>query len=276
MAIYLPGIDVSEHNGLSNVISQSFAFARATYSTRPDTMYGAHVRRFRAKPGFIVGAYHFGVGAAQATTEKQVVAFLAASRWADLLALDLEGNWLRNASGKLYLGPTMTLAQGKEFIRLVHLAGKKIGLYHSRSGFPFLGQDWNWPAQWGATAPTGMRWAFWQYQGEPMDRNKFNGDLNSLKRLAGIAVPAPIAAPAQPLRARVDAGSWWDYDVTGNRTTGYRVRRDPRQTGGFSALIGTIIPLRWGGKDRRFAKLTSGGYINRWIDLNDTISVRMV
>ena len=86
----------------------------------------------------------------------------------------------------------MTTAQARVFIAEVHRAGRKIGLYHSRSGFPSLGQDWNWIAQWGDTPPN-MPWAFWQWQGSPLDRDMFNGDHTALRKLAQEAEMTPTA-----------------------------------------------------------------------------------
>ena len=181
----LNGIDISKWQprtpGLAGL---SFAFARATYATVVDPRYATHVAAFR-RAGVVVGAYHFGVGFQSPAA--QVSAFLRTAQGASLLVLDLE----RDST------ETMTQAEAREFIRLVHSAGRKIGLYHSRSGFPSLGQDFNWVAQWGSVPPTGIRWAFWQWQGSPLDRDKFNGDVIALRALAGLPVPVPPATLAR-------------------------------------------------------------------------------
>jgi len=196
----LPGIDVSYWQprtpGLRGL---AFAFARATYGTSPDKKYAMHMRNFRAARLDAAGAYHFGVG--WATPERQVAVFLATARDADLLALDLESDRTKS----------MTQAQAREFIRLVHRAGRRIGLYHSRSGFPNLGQDWNWVADYTRGARLAGRplttkpWTFWQWQGSPLDRNWFNGDLIALRRLAGLEPPAPKPAPDRRVPATVIA-----------------------------------------------------------------------
>jgi GH25 family lysozyme M1 (1,4-beta-N-acetylmuramidase) len=182
--VTLSGIDVSKYNTLSatSLKGLSFAFARATYGTTRDWKFQDHMTAFR-KAGIVAGAYHFGVG--WTTVAAQVAAFLTASKGADLLVLDLERDNTK----------TMTNEQAREFIKAVQATGKKVGLYHSRSGFPQLGQDYNWVAQWGQAAPN-ITWAFWQWQGSPLDRNKFNGDLDALRSLAGKS-PAPLPPVTQ-------------------------------------------------------------------------------
>lgn len=181
---YLDGIDISKWQPQTpSLRGLAFGIARATYATTIDPKYAMHVANFR-KAGLVVGAYCFGVGFKP--VHEQVRVFLNAAKGADLLVLDLERDSTK----------TMTQAEAREFIRLVHAAGHKIGLYHSRSGFPELGQDYNWVAQWRSTPPTGIKWAFWQLQGSPLDRDKFNGNKAQLLALAG---RAPIEPPAQPV-----------------------------------------------------------------------------
>ena len=184
------GIDVSSHNGDPTLRGLSFLFARACYATRADSKYARHVARARAA-GLVVGAYIFGVGGRQASVAAQVATFLRIAKGADLLALDLETNGT---------GATMTNAEARQFIALVHKAGHPIGLYHSRSGFPALGQDWNWCAQWRTAPPVGIAWRFWQYQGHPLDRNRFNGTEAELRRLAG----RPESTSVSPTIAQED------------------------------------------------------------------------
>ncbi len=181
----LEGLDVSRWNGPPSLTGLAFAFARATYATGVDPKYATHTTRFR-RAGLIVGAYHFGVGFV--SPRAQARAFLAVAAGADLLVLDLERDSRQ----------TMTHAQAREFIATIHGAGRKVGLYHSRSGFPDLGQDYNWVAQWSSTSPTGIRWSFWQYQGSPLDRDRFNGDLAQLRALTGRPAPAPVPKPVPP------------------------------------------------------------------------------
>jgi hypothetical protein len=170
----IEGLDVSQWNAATPPLAgQSFALARATYGTGIDTRYAMHAANFR-KAGIVTGAYAFGVfadGAAQAA------AFLEVAHDADLLALDQEVE-----PGKT----PMTDAQARAFIVAIHAVGRKCGLYHQLSGYPFLGQDWDWVAVWGSVPPP-RHWNFWQYQGVGVDRDRFAGTLADLHALAGIA-----------------------------------------------------------------------------------------
>ncbi len=175
----LDGIDVSQWQAATPpLVGQSFAFARATYGTVIDTQYAMHSGNFR-KAGIVTGAYAFGTfgdGPAQAA------AFLEVAHDADLLALDLEAE-----PGKT----PMSEAQARAFIAAVHGVGRKCGLYHQLSGYPFLGQDWDWIAVWGDTPPA-RKWMFWQNQGTGIDRDRFNGTLADLHKLAGIAAGGDV------------------------------------------------------------------------------------
>ena len=180
----LNGIDCSRYQSTTpSLTGLSFLFARATYATWPDPVYQTHISNAR-KAGLIVGAYHFGTAAPVAS---QVAAFLAAAGSVDLYALDLESN-----GGQ----PSMTWTQARAFIAAVKATGRTIGLYHSESGYPSLGQDFDWVANW-STIPA-RHWDFHQYRGSPLDLDHFNGTLAQLRALAGKPVP-----PAPPLRYHV-------------------------------------------------------------------------
>jgi len=265
----LEGIDVSRWNGVPSqalLAPLAFGIAKASQAYWRDPRYTDHVAAFR-RAGLVVGAYHFGVGSTQSPVAQQVRTFLAASQGASLLALDLE----RNGNG-----PTMSQAEAREFLRLVRESGRTIGLYHSRSGFPSLGQSWNWVAQWGNTRPVGVSWAFWQYQGAPLDRNRYAGTLADLRRLAGLVPPEP--PPPQDAREAWRAGVlpypgglprpfWlyrWAASTTGDRTW----TRERRWTRGFSAPVtlsrGPVL-----GTTRRMARLDAGALKGYWLDVTN-------
>jgi GH25 family lysozyme M1 (1,4-beta-N-acetylmuramidase) len=177
------GIDISHWQDPTPALSGlAFAFARASIGVMPDHMYPEHEAHFRAA-GIVRGAYHFGVGGVNVIAQADT--FLTAAKGAELLALDLE----HNASGE-----TMTQDEARAFIAHVRQSGRHIGLYHSASGFPELGQEWDWVAQWGETPPT-RHWAFWQKRGAPLDLDVFNGTLAGLRLFAGRPKPAPKPKP---------------------------------------------------------------------------------
>jgi Glycosyl hydrolases family 25 len=185
----LQGIDVSHWQPSTPPLAGlSFLFAKATEGTWfVDPLYATHTAAARAA-GLVAGAFHFGVDVDPIAQARN---FLAVAGGAGLLALDLENSPV-----------PMTNAQGLSFIAAVHAAGRKVGLYHSLNGFLNLGQDWDWVADWGTTPPP-IPWTFWQYQGSPLDRDKFSGDLASLRALAGVTggdtMPMPMLSFSQPL-----------------------------------------------------------------------------
>lgn len=171
------GIDISHWQGTTpSLAGLDFLIARASYANSPDDKYQLHYSNAR-KAGLVVGTFHFGVGAAQASLVAQAAAFLTAAGGADFLALDLESN------GKN--GPSMTTLEARSFIALVRNTDprkRKIALYHSLAAYPSLGQDLNWIADWNP-APPGIGWDFWQYRGNPLDLDVFNGDRAALNAL---------------------------------------------------------------------------------------------
>lgn len=214
----LAGLDVSKWQIRTPPLKgQAFGFARASYASGVDGRYAQHVRAFRAA-GLVVGAYHFGVGGAQASIASQVAVFASVAKNADILALDLERNTRvrKKVDGELvwHQLPTMTRAEGRLFIALLRLQlpRKTILLYSSRGTWPGdLGQDANWIADYSAGARvarrplTRLKWAFWQYTSKPWDRNEFNGDLTALRRLAGQVAPAPAKPKPAPVAGRTIA-----------------------------------------------------------------------
>lgn len=182
------GIDISHwQEPTPTLAGLAFAFAKASQGTATDHMFATHTAAFR-KAGIVRGAYHFGVG--DVSPAAQAAAFLSAAGDAELLALDLESN---------PSGASMSEAQAGTFIDAIHARGHKIGLYHSASGFPEIGQDWDWVADWSTTPPT-RHWAFWQRRGGPLDLDVFNGTIAALHKLAGRAAPAPKPKPV-PVKA---------------------------------------------------------------------------
>jgi lysozyme len=174
----LEGIDVSRWQATTpSLAGREFAFVRATYGTYPDGRYEQHAANVR-KAGKVLGAYAFGRNMSVAA---QVTAFLATAGEADLFALDLEKD---GSSAR------MTDAQARAFIAGVQATGRRVGLYHSESGFPELGQDFDWVANW--SREPARHWDIWQYTSDGhiagydgrLDLNRFNGTLADLRELA--------------------------------------------------------------------------------------------
>jgi Glycosyl hydrolases family 25 len=168
----LNGIDLSHFQTTTpNLTNEDFVFVKTTDGLNKDPMYDMHVSNV-LKAEKVLGDYAFGYDLSPTfSAEQQAAAFLL-FRTTELLALDLENSKI-----------PMTNAQGAAFIAYVHSKGHKIGLYHSDSGFPNLGQDWNWVANW--STPPIHPWTFWQSKGGPLDQDVFNGDMTALLALAG-------------------------------------------------------------------------------------------
>ena len=194
---YLEGIDISEHQSVTpSLKGLDFAFVRASIGDHGDTMYQTHIANVH-KAGILLGAYHFGRTQIYGGTPGiQAARFLAAAVDAAVLALDVESDVIvvvdpNTGLKKRVVRPPMSQAEAKAFIKAVHAQGRKIGLYHSQSGFFDAGQDWNWKANWSATPP--KPWAFWQYGTSTIapgiDGDRFDGTVDQLYAIAGLTPP---------------------------------------------------------------------------------------
>jgi hypothetical protein len=224
------GIDVSHYNAMANLGSQEFQFARATYGTSLDGKFLAHMTNAK-NAGIVAGAYHFATAGSVAA---QLDAFVGRVRLTGvkLVALDLEFNG----------GNTMTNDHGAQFIAGLRSKGyPNPVLYHSRSGFPHLGQAADWIADWDTdTFPPGSE--FWQYNGAPLDRDKWNGTLTQLKVFAGIAKPPTFTLSIQPL-----PGHTFRAFNTFN-VTGYAIdSTDVARTGGLTLPCSAPARFLWSG-----------------------------
>ena len=200
-------IDLSHHNTVTSFQEVKLngivgVIHKATQgSTVVDAEY--HGRRERALAnGLLWGAYHFGV---KGNVAHQVEHFLAAVNPidTDLLVLDFEPNGVFG---------TMTLAEAESFVSAVKdQTGRFPGLY---SGESFLREKvgsntatilkncFLWVAKFSSDTPkvptAWQTFTLWQYTdgnagSQPhqvpgigrCDRDKFNGDLDGLKRLWG-------------------------------------------------------------------------------------------
>ena len=204
-------VDISHHNGNVDFVKakQSGIVGVIHKATQgigmTDNKYQTNRQNAQAA-GLLWGAYHFGTsadGAAQAD-------FFLSKANADaqtLLVLDYEPN------GNL----TMTLDQAKAFVsRINEVTGRFPGLYSGslikdqlggKPADPILSQCFLWLAQY-ANAPTNIpqtwpTWTLWQYTDgvagpQPhsvdgigsCDRDQFNGTLDQLNKLWGVATDA--------------------------------------------------------------------------------------
>lgn len=256
----IEGIDVSKHNGSTPPLTGlDFLFARASIGLTPDALYLAHIANARAA-GLVTGAYHFNWS--PISPSQQADYFLAHAVGADLLVIDVEANVYNGVTT-----PAFSIAQTQEFIARVHAAGRKIGLYHSQSGFFSAGQDYNWIARWGTTPPS-TQWTFWQYQGDPLDRNRYPGTRADLNAFAGKS-PAPPKWEWDPAPIRLPEGArfecrglvaLWDPNKPGAPVAKISGSIAARWRAGFHRLDGYNVP-----SGRFFVQISAPGpYFNLW------------
>ncbi len=191
-------VDISHHNGNVDLGKAQAAgivgvIHKATQGTSMvDNMYDQN-RQKAVAAGLLWGAYHFGT---QADGAAQADFFLSKANADDqtLLVLDFEPNG--NA--------TMTLNQARAFIlRIKEVTGRFPGLYSGslikeqlgdQLPHPLFAQCFLWLAQ---------SWTMWQYTDGNVgpqphtvdgigncDRDQFNGTLEQLQQLWGVATEA--------------------------------------------------------------------------------------
>lgn len=224
------GVDVSHWQTLSDwsPTGLTFIIVKASEGTTPDPMFAKHVAKARAA-GLIVGAYAFNRN--DVSISAQVQTFATASAGADLFVIDVEGQY------------AFSQAQTREFMdRFRALTGKKIGMYHSASGFFDAGQDWDWVAHWGVTQPS-RPWDLHQYRGSPLDLDQYNGTADDMKAFVaalndgGPKVEAFIV-PEDSTQANVITGAWL-YDNSELAASSGNIRLEPgrylQYVGQFSA-----------------------------------------
>jgi len=207
-------VDISHHNGNVDLVKAQQAgivavIHKATQGTGMfDNMYIQN-RQQAKTAGLLWGAYHFGTnseGAAQADFFLSKVDPDAET----LLVLDYEPNG----------NSTMTFAQAKAFVSRVNtVTGRFPGLYSAslikeqlggKPPDPILSQCFLWIAQY-APQPknipaTWSTWTMWQYTDGvngpaphsvngigPCDRDQFNGTLQQLQALWGVAAATDAA-----------------------------------------------------------------------------------
>lgn len=246
------GLDISQYQATTPPLgSVDFVFVKATEGNGfTDPKYHLHASDVRAA-GKVLGAYHFGRvevdGASQAAYFLSVV-----GSDTKLVALDIEGTH------------AITPDNARQWISAVKAAGKVAGVYHSLSGYPLdLGQDFNWVADWSATPPS-VKWDFWQYTSSGtvpgfsgrLDLDAYNGTLDQLRALAGVAPAVP--QPPKSLGPRPAGATGW-LSVSGDYEVWLSALRRQARHGVFSAWA-TPMRLRRDLLVRPGYQILSGGY----------------
>ena len=200
-------IDISHHNANPDFQQAKAAgivgvIHKATQGlTFKDSQYLAN-REKALDAGLLWGAYHFGDGSDGTAQADFFLSFVSPGP-DTLLVLDFEPNTQ---------GATMSLDGARAFVGEVNAkVGRFPGLYSGslikqqlgNNTDPILAQCFFWLAQYGNNAvvpPNWPTWTLWQYTDGNVgpqphsvdgigncDRDKFNGDLDALNKVWGVA-----------------------------------------------------------------------------------------
>lgn len=166
----------SDNEVVGHLTEFSFGIAKATHGPAQNSAWTMHSTNIR-KAGLVLGAYHWLTDADPVAD--QAAKFLAVAASADFLVVDQEEAGVSDADTQA-------------FIEIVRKAGRKIGLYHSASGFGGVNADFQWVADYrdlsvAAGYPRRMSdgaefpgWDLWQWtskggdEGEGLDENWMN------------------------------------------------------------------------------------------------------
>jgi len=206
-------IDISHHNGnvdLGQAAGDGIVgvIHKATQGTGfTDPAYLSNKQK-ADDAGLMWGAYHFATGS-DAIAQADHFLDVVAPDDQTLIVLDFEENTQ---------GASMTLDGARAFVnRINDKVGRFPGLYGGaylkqllgKTIDPVLAQCWLWLSQFGPTPVVPANWqtfTMWQYtDGKvgpephtvngvgPCDRDQFNGDMDGLKALWGVAAAAADA-----------------------------------------------------------------------------------
>lgn len=229
------GIDVSHWQTLTDwsPTGLSFVIAKFSEGTTKDAMYSKHVAKARAS-GLVVGAYAFNRD--DVDINAQATTFAESSATADLFFIDVEGEY------------AFSISQTKQFMdKFRSLTGKRIGMYHSESGYFNAGQDYDWVAHWGVSSPS-RSWDFHQYRGSPLDLDQYNGTAADLAAFVaamnnGGSTVNAFTVPEDSTQVNVTTGSWL-YDNSDLASSAGNIKLDPGRYLGYVGQFSTSPDIR--------------------------------
>ena len=184
----LKGCDVSSWQSTSDWSASEFDFVicKATEGvTIIDSQAQAHYAKAK-RSGLLTGFYHYARPESN-SAQREAQYFVDAVRpyiGESILALDYEGR-------ALAYGPEWAL----RWLNIVHeMTGVKPVIYlqgSAVSGYgDILSADYGlWVAHWGTQNPWISPWPFytlWQYRGDPLDLDYFNGDAETWAKYAAV------------------------------------------------------------------------------------------
>lgn len=191
----LKGIDISEWQNISPTAYKNYDFVviKATEGkTYDDPSMASHAQN-ALNNGQLIGFYHYA-RPENNTPEEEAEHFLRIVKpyiGKAILALDYEGKALKY--GSAWAVKWLDLVFEQTGVRpLLYVQGGQVRNYKE----VMEGNYGLWVAHWGVDSPTIAPWSFyamWQYRGDPLDLDLFNGD-----RKAWEAYANPSDATASP------------------------------------------------------------------------------
>ena len=193
----LKGIDISEWQDINPTAYKDYDFIvmKATEGkTYDDPNMASHAQNALAN-GQLIGFYHYA-RPENNSAEDEAEHFLRVVKpyiGKAVLALDYEGTALKY--GAEWALKWLDAVYQKTGVRpLIYLQGSQVKNYKS-----VMEKNYGlWVAHWGVDSPTIAPWSFyamWQYRGNPLDLDLFNGDKEAWKAYAnpakGQATPTP-------------------------------------------------------------------------------------
>lgn len=206
----LKGVDISSWQSPGSVDfgQYSFAIIKASEGRSVTDKYHAQHYANAMSRGLLTGFYHYArpeYNSAQ-TEAAHFLSVVGPYIGKAILALDYEGTALN-------YGPSWALAWLNEVYRLsgvrpvLYIQGSAVSQYGAvcQAGYPL------WIAAWGAGTLHTSPWdnyTLWQYRGDPLDLDVFNGEKADWLRLAGTgtgggdeAEPEPVPEDPEPAPA---------------------------------------------------------------------------
>lgn len=191
----LKGIDISEWQDINPTAYKGYDFivVKATEGkTYDDPNMASHAQN-ALNNGQLIGFYHYA-RPENNTAEDEAEHFLRVVKpyiGKAVLALDYEGTALRY--GAEWALKWLDAVYQKAGVRpMIYLQGSQVKNYAS-----VMKKDYGlWVAHWGVDTPSIAPWSFyamWQYRGNPLDLDLFNGDKEAWKAYAN-----PAKEPATP------------------------------------------------------------------------------
>jgi hypothetical protein len=214
------GLDLSHWDNTSDysLTGKGFVVIKSTEGNGYiDPSFDDHLAKAKAAK-VLIGSYHWCRNDAPIDGQAQYFVDHTRDKAITFLALDNEGTFRMGRSQLASLFAAVRKYDDRNLPLLLYMS-ESVFLYNS-------GQDYNWPAKWGSTPPSGD-WLLWQYasgshntSGEDQDR--FDGSLTQLRAILGGEMTPALITDLTP-KTITRSGSWYELDGVTVNSTGHSV-----------------------------------------------------